>query len=82
MLSAKRCGSTAIFNLFQKHADVKVLHKDQKILNWEPQFWSNASKAIFGDAEKFNKRVFDTLNLEKILLKKSILKKKFSKFLI
>ena len=31
MLSAKRCGSTTIFNLFQKHADVKVLHKDQKI---------------------------------------------------
>ena len=29
MLSAKRCGSPAIFNLFQKHADVKVLQRSK-----------------------------------------------------
>ena len=69
MLSAKRCGSTAIFNLFQKHSDVKILHKNQKIVNWEPQFWFFASKAINGESKEFNERVLDTLNLEKNFIK-------------
>ena len=69
MLSAKRCGSTAIFNLFQKHADIKILHKNQKIINWEPQFWLYASRAIKGDFKNFNDRLYETLGFEKNSLK-------------
>ena len=69
MLSAKRCGSTAIFNLFQKHTDIKILHRQQKIINWEPQFWLYASRAIKGDFKKFNDRLYETLDFEKNSLK-------------
>ncbi len=67
MLSAKRCGSTAIFNLFQKHPDVKILNVDQEIINWEPQFWLYALKAIAGDPQdikNFNDRLKNTLGFE------------------
>jgi len=70
MLSAKRCGSTAIFNLFQKHVNVKILHKDQYINNWEPQFWLYASKAINGDVLDFKNRVLKSLGFEKKFSKK------------
>ena len=67
MLSAKRCGSTAIFNLFQKHPKVKILHKNQNIDNWEPQFWLYAYKALSGkinDVNQFNNRLISTLNFK------------------
>jgi hypothetical protein len=53
MLSAKRCGTTAIFTLFQKHPDVGVCHVDQNIDLWEPNFWNLAAEAIKGSPEKF-----------------------------
>ena len=49
MLSAKRCGSTAIFNSFQKHPEVKICNEDEKINNYEIQFWTNAVEAINGN---------------------------------
>ena len=70
LLSAKRCGSTAIFNLFQKHDDVKILHSNQNIINWEPQFWTYAIKAISGKVEEFNDRIQNTLGIDKCFLKK------------
>jgi len=69
LLSAKRCGSTAIFNLFQKHSDVKILNKNQNIINWEPQLWTYAVEAINGTVNDFNYRVNHTLGVEKIFLK-------------
>jgi len=53
LLSAKRCGSTAVFQMFQKHPDVGVCHVNQEIENWEPNFWNYAARAISGDTEPF-----------------------------
>lgn len=69
MFSAKRCGSTAILNLFQKHKEVKILHKQQDIINWEPQYWTYAYSAINGEVINFNNRIKDTLNIEEYYLK-------------
>lgn len=56
LLSAKRCGSTAIFKMFQKHPEVGVCHIDNSIDNWEPNFWNYAADAIEGNPEKFIER--------------------------
>ncbi len=56
MLSAKRCGSTAVFRMFQKHPNVGVCHVDRAIENWEPNFWNLAVKALHGDKEPFTIR--------------------------
>lgn len=79
MLSAKRCGSTAIFNSFKKHPDVKICNEDKKIENYEIQFWTNAIEAINGDPSNLIeviKKSFPTLNIEKFektrISKKSI----------
>jgi|TARA_Y100000310_G_C20537530_1_gene741610 hypothetical protein len=56
MLSAKRCGSTAIFRMFQKHPDVSVCHINQEINNWEPNFWNLGAKAILGSPSSFISR--------------------------
>lgn len=56
MLSAKRCGSTAVFRMFQKHPDVGVCHVNQEIENWEPNFWNLAALAIDGYPLKFINR--------------------------
>jgi hypothetical protein len=53
MLSAKRCGSTALFRLFQRHPDVGVCHVDPTIPLWEPNFWNLAHDAIQGRPEAF-----------------------------
>lgn len=53
MLSAKRCGSTALFTMFQRHPEVGVCHVDQKIKIWEPNFWNLAAEAIEGKPTKF-----------------------------
>ncbi len=45
LLSAPRCGSTAIFKVFQKHPDAYAL--------FEPNFWNFAAKAIGGDSSDF-----------------------------
>lgn len=66
MLSAKRCGSTAVFKMFQKHPDVKVSHINQKINNWEPNFWNLAGKALQGEVEPFVKRLQKSLPFLKI----------------
>jgi hypothetical protein len=57
MLSAKRCGSTAVFRMFQKHSDVGVCHINQQIENWEPRFWDLAGKALQGEKKPFIKRL-------------------------
>lgn len=56
MLSAKRCGSTAIFKMFQQHPDVGVCHVNQDINNWEPNFWNLGARAIDGFPDDFISR--------------------------
>jgi len=56
MLSAKRCGSTAMFKIFQKHPNVGVCHVNQKIDFWEPNFWNLGADAIQGSPENFISR--------------------------
>ena len=56
LLSAKRCGSTALFKSFQKHPNVGCCHIDSKNNNWEPNFWNLAARAINGDHEPFENR--------------------------
>ena len=56
MLSAKRCGSTAIFRMFQKHPEVGVCHVDSNIDNWEPNFWNLGAEAIAGFPDGFISR--------------------------
>jgi len=70
MLSAKRCGSTAIFNSFQKHPQVNICNDNQKISNHEIQFWTSAVKALNGDISvlsKILKDSFPSLNCENFL---------------
>lgn len=57
MLSAKRCGSTAVFRMFQKHSDVGVCHINQQIENWEPRFWDLAGRALQGEEKPFIDRL-------------------------
>jgi hypothetical protein len=57
LLSAKRTGSTTIFRIFQKHPDFKIFNENQKIENWESQYWSLAVNAIAGFTDKFEKRL-------------------------
>lgn len=56
LLSAKRCGSTAMFRLFQRHPEVSVCHVDPAIPNWEPNFWNLAHDAIEGRPAAFVER--------------------------
>lgn len=42
LLSAKRCGTTAVANVFRKSSEIKVCGDDQKIDNLEINFWNNA----------------------------------------
>jgi hypothetical protein len=68
MLSAKRCGSTAIFKSFQKHPNVKICNENQKIENYEIQFWTNAIEAINGNylpLKNVLKNSFPTLDVSK-----------------
>lgn len=67
LLSSKRSGSTAIFKCFQKHSKVKIPHYNQKIENWEIQYWSLASLALKGNLNPFKKRMsvsFPKLNID------------------
>ncbi len=66
LLSAKRCGSTAVFNMFQKNKSVKIFHQNQDIDNWEVQFWSLGKKALNGNTEPFKKRMKECLPFVKI----------------
>lgn len=56
MFSAKRCGSTAVFKMFQKHPDVGVCYYDKNVDNWEPNFWNLAVEAINGNPSPFIER--------------------------
>lgn len=56
LLCSKRSGSTALFNMFQKHPGVGVCHIDQGIELWEPNFWNFALEAIRGRPEQFTER--------------------------
>ena len=49
LLSAPRCGTTAIYQIFNKHPDVHAL--------FEPNFWNLAVYALEGRPEKFIKRL-------------------------
>ncbi|MGQ9574247.1 MAG: sulfotransferase family protein [Thermoguttaceae bacterium] len=49
LLSAKRCGSTAVFQMFRRHPDVGICHVQRDIENWEPNFWNLAWEAISGN---------------------------------
>lgn len=53
LLSAKRTGSTALFQVFRNHPDVGTCYKDPSVDNWEPNFWNYAARAINGDAHYF-----------------------------
>jgi len=57
LLSAHRCGSTAMLKVFQKHPDVKIVNKDQNIANWEPNFWYWADIALKGDRTNFDRKL-------------------------
>ena len=49
LLSAPRCGTTAVYQVFNKHPKVHAL--------FEPNFWNLAVKAIEDKTEKFIKRL-------------------------
>jgi hypothetical protein len=49
LLSAPRCGTTAVYRIFDKHPDVHAL--------FEPNFWNLAIYALEGRPEKFVKRL-------------------------
>ncbi len=57
LLSAKRCGSTAVFQMFQRHPDVGLCHVDRSIDNWEANFWNLAWDAIHGAAQPLVERL-------------------------
>lgn len=61
LLSAKRCGSTALFHIFQKHPDVSICHHDRNIVIWEPNFWNGAARAIEGNPQPFIQRLSQSL---------------------
>ena len=42
LLSAKRCGSTAILNVFRKHPNINISSDKQNRPNLEINFWNNA----------------------------------------
>ena len=75
MLSAKRTGSTAVLKIFQKHKETSIFNQNQKIDNWESQYWSLASKAINGDTREFTERLkvsFPKVNVPKSFTENSI----------
>jgi hypothetical protein len=74
LLAPKRCGTTALFNVFKKHSQVKIAHHNQKIENWEPQFWNLAFLAINGQPNQFISRM--TSSFPKIIFQKPFNKKK------
>ena len=77
LLAPKRCGTTAILNVFKKHSQVKIAHHNQKIENWEPQFWNLALLALNGKNAPFIKRLKKTY--PKIMVYPPINKKKIFK---
>ena len=78
MLSAKRCGSTAIFKIFQQNKFCKIAHNNQNIDNWKYNFWSLASKALKGSDYQFRKRLKSCL--PQINIPKKLNKQKYLKF--
>ena len=62
LLSAKRTGSTAVMKIFQKHKKVNLMHIDQKISNWESNFWLLALDAINGKKDSFNPTIYYDYN--------------------
>lgn len=61
LLSAPRCGSTAILRMFQKHPDVGICDLNQGIGNCEPHFWNIAAKAIEGNPDRLFQKMRTTL---------------------
>jgi len=61
LLSAPRCGSTAVLRMFQKHPDVGICDMNQGIGNCEPHFWNVAAKAIAGNPERLLRKMHHTL---------------------
>ncbi len=61
LLSAARCGSTAVLRMFQRHPDVGICSVNQGVGNCEPHFWSTAAKAIAGDSERLLIKMRNTL---------------------
>lgn len=61
LLSAPRCGSTAIHQMFQRHPDVGICCVDQSVKNVEPHFWNLAVKAIDGNPEPLISKLSITL---------------------
>jgi len=57
LLSAKRCGSTAVFQMFQKHPDVSIGHQNKHVYRWEPNFWNLAVDAISGSPKQLVERL-------------------------
>jgi hypothetical protein len=66
MLCAKRCGSTAIHNMFRKHPQTKICHVDQNIkvygkYIWEPNYWTHSVEALNGFKDGFVNKFSDSL---------------------
>ncbi|OYT16629.1 MAG: hypothetical protein B7C24_06860 [Bacteroidetes bacterium 4572_77] len=57
MLSAHRCGSTAMFKVFQKHPQVKIINKQQRIENWETNYWYWATFALKGKRRDYDRKL-------------------------
>lgn len=57
LLSAKRCGTTALFKMMRKHPGVNFCSITKNPNNWEPGFWNNGYSALqSGKTEKFINR--------------------------
>lgn len=54
-LGAKRSGTTAIHRVFVNHPDVGICHQDQRISNWEPNFWNYAVAALDNDDQQLER---------------------------
>lgn len=55
ILSAKRSGSTAIYNVFNKHSVPKTCTKNKRFL--ELNFWNYAAEALAGNYKNFVRRM-------------------------
>jgi hypothetical protein len=57
LLSAKRCGTTALFKMMREHSGVNFCSVTKNPKNWEPGFWNNGNYAIrIGRTDRFIKR--------------------------
>lgn len=56
LLCAPRCGSSAIYKMFQKHPAVGTSGSLERLENFEPNFWNFAAEALHGNVLPFRCR--------------------------